>query len=84
MCFFCVCVCVYTFRRDHFNCFLIPAAEPILPIRRIRQLRRAPETPGGPLALKEDFILVLFFKLGNGYENMNDQLFECGALTLSM
>ncbi len=31
-------------------------SEPILPIRRIRKLRRAPETPGGPLALKEVFI----------------------------
>ncbi len=34
--------------------------EPILPIRRIRKLRRAPETPGGPLALKDDLILVSF------------------------
>ncbi len=32
--------------------------EPILPICRIRKLRRAPETPVGPLALKDDFILV--------------------------
>ncbi len=36
-------------------------AEPILPIRRIRKLRRAPETPGDPLALKYDLILVVFF-----------------------
>ncbi len=35
-------------------------AEPILPICRIRKLRRAPETPGGPLALKDVLILVLF------------------------
>ncbi len=28
-------------------------AEPILLIRRIRKVCRAPETPGGPLALKE-------------------------------
>ncbi len=35
--------------------------EPIFPIRRIRKLRRGPETPGGPLALKEDFILVSFW-----------------------
>ncbi len=34
--------------------------EPILPTRRICKLRRALETPGGPLALKADFILVPF------------------------
>ncbi len=32
--------------------------EPILTLRKVRKLRRAPETPGGPLALKDDFILV--------------------------
>ncbi len=37
--------------------------EPILPIRRIHKLLRAPETPGGPIALKDDFILVLFLNL---------------------
>ncbi len=46
--------------------------EPILPIRRIRKLRRAPETPGGPLALKDFLILVSFLSLASGYENMND------------
>ncbi len=50
-------------------------AEPILPIRRICNLRRAPETPGVPLALKNDFILVSFLNLASGYENMNDHLF---------
>ncbi len=35
--------------------------ESILPIRRIRKLRRAPETPGGPLALKDVLILVYEF-----------------------
>ncbi len=49
--------------------------EPILPIRRIRKLHRAPETPGGPLALKDVLILVLFLSLASGYENMNDHLF---------
>ncbi len=49
--------------------------EPILPIRRIRKLRRAPETPGGPLALKDVLILVSFLSLASGYENMNDNLF---------
>ncbi len=49
--------------------------EPILPIRRIRKLRRAPETPGGPLALKDVLILVSFLNLASGYENMNDHLF---------
>ncbi len=34
--------------------------ELILPIRSIRKLSRAPEEPGGPFALKDDFILVLF------------------------
>ncbi len=49
--------------------------EPILPIRRIRKLRRAPETPVGPLALKDVSILVLFLSLASGYENMNYHLF---------
>ncbi len=35
--------------------------EQILPIHRIRKLRRAPETPRGPIALKDGFILVLFW-----------------------
>ncbi len=34
-------------------------SEPILPIRRKRKLRRAPKTPGAPLALKDVLILVL-------------------------
>ncbi len=59
-------------------------AEPILPISRIRKLRRAPETPGGPLALKDVFILVSFLNLASGYENMNDNLFKCGALSHSL
>ncbi len=49
--------------------------ELILPIRRIRKLRRVPETPGGPLALKDVLILVLFLSLASGYENMNDPFF---------
>ncbi len=28
----------------------------------------------GPLALKDDFILVSFLNLASGYENMNDNL----------
>ncbi len=36
------------------------SSEPILPIRRIRKLRRALKTPDGPLAPKDDFILVSF------------------------
>ncbi len=47
----------------------------ILPVRKIRKLRRAHETPGGPLALKDILILVLFLNLASGYENMNDNLF---------
>ncbi len=35
--------------------------EPILPIRKICKLPRAPETPGGPLALKDVSILVSFW-----------------------
>ncbi len=50
-------------------------AEPILPIRRIRPLRRAPETQGGPLALKDVLILVSFLILASGSENMNDRFF---------
>ncbi len=45
--------------------------EPILPICRIRTLRRAPETTGGPLALKD----VSFLILASGSENMNDRFF---------
>ncbi len=37
-------------------------SEPILPIHRIRMLRRSPETPGGPLALKD--VLILVFEFG--------------------
>ncbi len=50
-------VCNYNFSKP----------EPILPIRRIRTLRRAPETPGGPLALKYVLILVLFFNFGQRF-----------------
>ncbi len=50
-------------------------AEPILPIRRIRRLLRAPETPGGPLALKDVLILVSILNLASCCENMNDHLF---------
>ncbi len=53
---------------------LLFLSELILPIRRIHKLRRAPET-GGPLTLKDDFVLVSFLNLANGYENMNDHLF---------
>ncbi len=48
-------------KLDH--TFLLASVEPILPIRRIRKLRRAPETPGGPLALKDVLILVSFLSL---------------------
>ncbi len=58
--------------------------EPILPIRRIRKLCRAPETPGGPLAPKDVLILVSFWSLERGYENMNDHLFKWGALSPSL
>ncbi len=61
--------------------------EPILPIRRIRTLRRAPETPGGPLALKDVLILVSFLILASGSENMNDLSFNvvrCHALYLQI
>ncbi len=50
-------------------------SEPILPISRICKLRSAPETPGGPVALKDVLIFVLFLSLATGYENMNDHLF---------
>ncbi len=58
-----------------YSLVLVMKAEPILLILRIRKLRRAPETPGGPLALKDDFILVSFRSLARGYENMNGNLF---------
>ncbi len=49
-------------------------SEPILHIRKIRKLRRAPETPGGPLALK-DLILVSLLNLASGYENRDVNFF---------
>ncbi len=42
------------------------------------------EAAGGPLALKYIFILASFLKLARGCENMNDQLFECSALSPSL
>ncbi len=48
-------------------------SELILPIRRIRTLHRAPETPGGPLAFKDVLILVSFLILASGSENINDR-----------
>ncbi len=45
------------------------------PYTQIRKLCRAPETPGGPLALKDVLILVSFLSLASGYEKMNDHLF---------
>ncbi len=59
----------------HLRQKVILYAEPILPIRRIRTLRRAHETPGGPLALKDVLILVSFLNLASGSENMNDRFF---------
>ncbi len=47
--------------------------EPILPIRRIRIC--SPETPGGPLALKDVLILVSILNLASCCENMNDNFF---------
>ncbi len=55
-------------------CFWVKA-EPILPIRRIRTLHRAPETPGGPLALKDVLNLVSFLILASSSENINDRFF---------
>ncbi len=59
------------YEKQHFRL----KSEPILPIRRIRKLRRAPETPGGTLALKDVLILVSFLSFASGYENMNDHFF---------
>ncbi len=64
----CVCCCLWP-------SVSVVWTEPILLIRRIRKLRRAPETPGAPLALKDVLIFVLFLSLASGYENMNDNLF---------
>ncbi len=58
-----------------FSSLFLQYTEPILPIRRICKLRRAPETPRGPLALKDFLILVSFLSLSGSYENMNDYLF---------
>ncbi len=60
------------------------SAELILPIRRIHKLRRAPETPGDPLALKDVLIIVLFLSLASGYwkHEWSFLLMRC-AVTLS-
>ncbi len=63
--------------------YIYICAEPVLPIRRICKLRRAPETPGAPCS-QRGFHLVSFLKPTSGYENMNAQLFECGALSPSL
>ncbi len=55
--------------------FCLIHTEPILTIHRISRLHRAPETPGGPLALKDVLILVSFLNLASCCENMNDHLF---------
>ncbi len=57
---------------------IIHRADP--PYTQKRKLRRAPETPGGPLALKYVLILVLFLSLASGYENMNDHFFSFKAV----
>ncbi len=44
------------------------------PYTQNTQAAQGPETPGDPLALKDDFILVSFLKLASGYENMNANL----------
>ncbi len=49
---------------------VITRADP--PYMQNTQAAWGPETPGGPLALKDDFILVSF--LASGYENINDNL----------
>ncbi len=75
---FCTYKCLKYVSIVHFSacknvskCTFFIEPEPILPIRRIRKLRRAPETP---LALIDYLIFVLFFNLATGYENMNDKL----------
>ncbi len=40
---------------------------------------RAPETPGAPCSQE-----LLILNLASGYENMNDHLFYCGALSRSL
>ncbi len=40
----------------------------------------APETAGGPLALKDVLILVSFLNLATGFENMNDHFFNAISL----
>ncbi len=65
-----------------YHIFMKFCTEPILPICRIRKLHRARSTRG-PLALKDDFILVLFINLASSYDNMNDNLLLCGAVALT-
>ncbi len=52
---------IFSWSRHNKSCFLvIMTSEPILSICRIHKLHGAPETPGGPLAPKDVFILVSF------------------------
>ncbi len=59
-------------------------SELILPIGRICRPRRAPETPGGPLALKDVLNLVSFLNLASCCENMNDNLFIIIIMSYSL
>ncbi len=71
-------------RTEYAICVTVMRTETILPIRRIRTLRRAPETPGGPLALKDVLILVLFLNFGQRFwkHEWSFLLMQC-AVTLS-
>ncbi len=44
------------------------------------QITQWPPKHQGPLALKDDFILVSFLNLASSYENMNDNLFFSALL----
>ncbi len=65
-----------------YHIFMKLCTEPILPICIIRKLHRAPKHQGH-LALKDDFILVLFINLASSYDNRNDNLLLCCAVALT-
>ncbi len=57
-------------------------SEPILPIHRISMLRRSPETPGGPLALKDVLILVFEFGQLLWKQELSFILMQCAVTSL--
>ncbi len=64
------------------NCCIKCRADP--PYTQNTQAAQGPWNTRGTPCSQRGFHLVSFLKLASGYENMNDQLFECDALSPSL